>query len=268
MKYCVVCNQQKSCPICKGYSNKPFKVEEYRQSLASIGDLDTLVKTYNQLMAEIKNLNTSSFWNERLKESVSLRNQDGMTKDRVNIAFRYLPKTAKRILDIGIGYGFIEEFLSKSKNIEIFGNDISPLAIKNAKNKFDGCFRVESIYDMKYTNNFFDTVFVLEVLEHIPPSKIFGVLKNIKRLLKKCGILIVSVPSNEGLETMKYNSNGHMRDYTKPLIESELKLCGFKILDTKSLYAFETLYTIKKVIAKVLKNQWRPNNIVIKAGVL
>jgi len=267
MEYCLGCNQKNNYPICKKCSKKPFTVEKCRQALADIGDLGRLVELYKPLIAEINNLNTSLFWNKRLKESSPLKNQDGMTKDRIKIAFSYLPKKAKRILDIGIGNGFIEELLSKNKNIQIFGNDISDLAIKNAKNKFSGNFRMESIYNMKYPKNFFDAIFVLEVLEHIPPSKIFPVLKRIKNVLKKIGTVILSVPTNEGLEQMSSNPNGHVRDYTKSLIKAELKLAGFTILESKNLYAFSNFYYLKKMLSNILKCRWHPNNIVIKAKV-
>ncbi len=124
---------------------------------------------------------------------------------------------------------------------------------------------MQSVYKMNYLSSFFDAIFALEILEHIPPSKIFNVLEDIKKFLKMNGILIVSVPANEGLEKMNSNPSSHVRDYTKELISAELKLAGFDILDIKELYAFKNLYFFKKLIAKIFKKKWKPNNIIIKA---
>lgn len=261
--YCVVCSQKNCFLMCKKCSSNPFKVEKCRQILAKEGNSNDLKKTYSGPFSEITNLNTSSFWNERLDGSSVLANQDGMTRDRIRAAFSCLPKSVRRVLDVGVGYGFIEEYLPK--DIEIYGNDISNIAIKNIKNKFKGNFRKESVYSMKYSKGFFDAVFMLEVLEHIPPSKILLILKKIKKIIKERGILIISIPLNEGLEKMSDNPNGHVREYTKDLIEAELKICGFRVIETKVLYAFKTFYYLKKIIAKILKNRWRPNNITIKA---
>ena len=176
-----------------------------------------------------------------------------------------MPKNVNTILDIGAGYGYIENLISKNKNIKIYGNDISKNAIKNLKRRFNGNFKLESVYRMKYKPKMFDVIFMLEMLEHIPPSKTFIVLEDVKRFLTKNGSLIISVPTTEGLEKMKDNSNGHVRMYTKDLITAELKIGDFEVVSIKTLSAFRNLYTLKKLIAKVLKSKWEPNDIILVA---
>lgn len=264
VKECLACKAKGKYPICRKCARKPFLVERARQILASINELSLLKKTYNSKFAEIKNLNTSSFWNSKLSQETNLENQDGMTKDRVKTAFGFLPRSAKKILDVGAGNGYVEELLS-GKDIKIFGNDISDVSIKNLKNRFKGQFRKESIYRMKYPKRSFDTVFALEVLEHVPPSKIFNLLIKIRQILTREGSLIISVPTNEGLEKMKNNPSGHIRTYTENLIKAELKIAGFKILKLKTLYAFKSFYNFKKISSKILRNRWKPNDIVILA---
>ncbi len=240
-------------------------VERAKQVLAAVNDLVSLRKVYRAKYAEIKNLNTAKFWNERLSEKTNLQNQDGMTKDRIKTAFSFVPKKTERILDIGVGYGFVEELISRNKKIQIFGNDISPVSVKNLKDRFKGKFRKESIYKMKYPKKSFDAIFALEVLEHVPPSKLFNLLEKIREMLKKKGVFIVSVPTNEVLEKMKKNPNGHVRTYTENLIRAELKIAGFKIYKLKTLYAFKNFYTFKKISSKIFRNRWKPNNIIILA---
>lgn len=264
MNLCLICKSEKKYPLCRKCAKKPFLVEKARQILSSINDLDSLRKTYNLQYAEIRNLNTASFWNRKLSKEANLEKQDGMTQDRVKTAFRFLPRNAKKILDIGVGNGFIEELLSR-KNIKIFGNDISSFSIKNLKNKFKGQFRKESIYKMKYPKKSFDTIFALEVLEHVPPNKIFQILTKIKEILKENGSFIISVPTNEGLEKMRNNPSGHTRTYTENLIRAELKIASFNIIKLKTLYAFKNFYALKKISSKFLRNRWKPNNIIILA---
>ena len=264
MNQCLVCKSKNKYPLCKKCSKKPFLVERYRQILASIGDLNLLRETYSPKYAEIRNLNTSSFWNDKLSENPVLEEQDGMTKDRVKTAFRFLPRAARKILDIGAGSGFIEELLSK-RDIKIFANDISNFAVKNLISRFQGKFRKESIYSMKYPRLSFDAIFALEVLEHVPPAKITKLLKEIRGILKSKGFFIVSVPTNEGLDKMNTNPSGHVRTYTENLIRAELKIAGFKVMKLKTLYAFKNFYAIKKISSKFLRNRWKPNDIIILA---
>jgi 2-polyprenyl-3-methyl-5-hydroxy-6-metoxy-1,4-benzoquinol methylase len=246
---------------------KAFQLEKNRQKLAFMGELSVLNEKYKQSLPEIKNLNTSKFWDQRIDARIDHGPGDGMTRERVDIAYKFMPKRAMKVLDIGAGYGYIEKLLCINPNIEIFGNDISPNAIENLQKRFKGKFKLESLYKMKYKSEFFDAIFMLEVLEHVPPSKTFGLLADIKRMLKKRGYLILSVPMNEGLEEMKDNPNGHVRIYTQALIKAELEIADYDVLSSKMLYAFNTHYMLKKLISKISRNRWQPNNIVLLAQV-
>lgn len=241
-----------------------FKIEFQRQKLASKKDLVRLKSLYGLELPEIKNLNSSEFWDEIYADERDLNTQDGMTKDRIKTAVSFIPKGQQRILDIGAGMGYVEELISKDKKNEIYANDFSKISVENLKKRYKGNFSLQTVYGLKYPRILFDAVFFLEILEHIPPSKTFGVLKSIRNLLKTNGTLIVSVPMNEGLERMKYNPNGHVRMYTEDLIKAELEIAGFQVLKHKTLFAFPNFYYIKTIIARLSRRKY-PNNIVLKA---
>lgn len=243
---------------------KAFEIEKKRQMLASVGNINSLKKMYSSSLPSIKDLNSSGFWDTRYSEKTALRDQNPMTKKRVNIVYNYIPKNSKNILDVGVGLGWVEELLSRNKKVNLYGNDISPEAVYSLNKKFDGNFSEQSVYTLKYKKNFFDVVLALELLEHIPPEKIFGVLGSFYKLIKKGGVLIVSVPMNEGLEEMKDNPNGHVRMYTEDLIKAEMGISGFKVIASETLYAFDKFFTLKSIIAKAF-NTHKPNNIILKS---
>lgn len=265
MKKCLVCKKRNIKNLCYECSKNAFRFENYRQILAEKGELHSLIKTYKSFFPEIKDINTPEMWDKTFTDIGAIGDQDGMTKDRVKIAYKYLPSTCNKILDIGAGTGFIEEYLIKKRNIQIYANDFSDISIKKLGKKFKGKFERKSIYNLKYPNNFFDGIFILEVLEHIPPSKVLNVLRKVKKMLNKNGYLIISVPMNEGLEGMCDNPSGHVRDYTYPLIKAELELVGFRIIESKLLHAFKNFYKTKKMLSKIFKDKWKPNNVIIKA---
>ncbi len=265
MDRCLICSLKNNYPICKKCTVSSFEVEKCRQILAQIGDFKTLKEMYGSSIVEIESSNTPSFWNKKLDKILYLKDQDGMTRERVRIAFGFVPKNTKRILDVGAGYGFVEEFLSTNENVEIFGNDISDKAIDNLKKRFKGNFRVESIYKMSYPKSFFDVALMLEILEHIPPSKTFNILGKVRKFLKRDGTVIISVPTNEGLDKMSNNPNRHVRMYTTNLIKAELEISGFEVIQLKSIYAFKNFYKLKKILTIFLPKRWLPNDIIVLA---
>lgn len=244
--------------------DSPFEIEKKRQNLASAKKYRDLESTYKKKYPEIKDLNSPKLWNEIYSEDIKFLDQDGMTKDRINTVVKFLPKGRINLLDIGAGMGFVEELIKENKNINLYANDFSKKSIEFLNKKYKGEFSLQSIYDLKYKSNFFDVILVLEVLEHIPPSKIFRVLKKINLLMKIGGILIVSVPMNEGLHKMKNNPSGHVRTYDENLIKAELEIAGFRVMASKTFFAFPKSYLFKKIISKIIKRK-NPNNIVIKA---
>lgn len=264
---CIVCSRKifknNSINLCTHCVGDPYIIEEARDLLA-LKSPKKFKKLYSARYPEIKDLNTSMFWDKKMEKVLFLKDQDGMTRDRVNTAFQYLDKGSKKILDIGAGKGYLEELASK-QDLDIYANDFSKQSVNNLTKRFIGNYKVMSVFSLKYPRRNFDAVFILEVLEHIPPKKVFKVLKSINNLLKMNGQLIVSVPMNEGLKYMKENINGHVRTYTENVITTELKISGFKIIETKKIYAFKNLYMVKSFIARLFPKKWKPNNIIINA---
>lgn len=241
-----------------------FNIEKKRQFAAENKDFSELRSLYDNKYPEIKDLNTSKMWDDIYSYANKLSNQDSMTKDRVRIAYKFLPQDKIIILDVGAGLGWVEELVVKRRHLKLYANDFSPSAVKYLKKNFKGNFSIQTIYKLKYKKNYFDAIFVLEVLEHIPPSKVFNVLKSFRSFLKSDGVLIVSVPMNEGLEEMKTNPNGHVRMYSEELIKAELAIAGFKVVKSKNIFAFNKYYRSKSLIAKIFHTH-KPNNIILKA---
>lgn len=246
----------------------PFFVEDLRLSHALRKNSKGFLNTYNSKYPEIKNINSKSFWNQHFNTELSLSNQDKMTLEKISRIVSHLPNKKLKILDLGFGQGYLEEKLKSSKRkYELHGIDISDTAVKRATMKFNGTFirsdisRIEKIYKKET----FDVIVAIELIEHIPPKKIFKFYNSIHSLLKKGGVLIISTPLNEGLRNKTDNPSGHVRDYQPPVIKMELELSGFKLLKAHQLYAFRKNYILKSFLVKVFPFLKKPNNIVVKA---
>ncbi|MBM3209138.1 class I SAM-dependent methyltransferase [Candidatus Shapirobacteria bacterium] len=245
----------------------PYKIERVRQELAQENDISALRQTYKDEVASVRP-KPASFWDEKVKGSL-FAPQGPMDRERLSVAINMIPKVASvKVLDVGAGYGFLETELSTIKHIEIYGIDISWVAINRLRKKFKGYFTTGSAISLPYTKASFDVVFLLEVVEHLSPRDSLKAIKEAHRVLGDSGVLIVSIPLNEDIGSfreLKNNPSGHLRIYSEALILKELEMCGFKPLRAVRLYAFRNLYKLKRFLIRFLPGYRRPNDLVILA---
>lgn len=107
----------------------------------------------------------------------------------------HLPKYEMvSVLDAGCGDGRLCYELSKWINLDVTGVDYSERAIKFAK-AFDNKTEYVVADLMTYkSQKKFDYIILSEVIEHFIKKDIDKILKNIHKLLKKNGTLIITVP--------------------------------------------------------------------------
>jgi ubiquinone/menaquinone biosynthesis C-methylase UbiE len=163
------------------------------------------------------------------------------------------PQPKDKILEVGCGDGYYLHLLSSLEisDMSLTGVDIDKDALKSAKNNFKGK-KIKLLYadvedKLPFSANSFDKVVVSEVCEHLKDD-VKG-LREIKRVLKKGGTCIVTVPNhrypllwdpvNWILEklTGKHIEKGffaglwnqHKRLYTPKQIEKAVKKSGFSL---------------------------------------
>jgi 2-polyprenyl-3-methyl-5-hydroxy-6-metoxy-1,4-benzoquinol methylase len=117
-------------------------------------------------------------------------------KNKLNLINSYQPSKGL-ILDIGAGTG---DFLSVAKNDgwKTVGVEPSDKAKAIAKNK--GVSFVEKTSELE--DNTFDVISMWHVLEHVP--NLDEQIKELKRLLKPSGTLIVAVPNFKSFDAKHY----------------------------------------------------------------
>lgn len=118
-----------------------------------------------------------------------------LAKKRAKLADNLITNDCRngRILDIGCGsYPY---FLITTKFNEKYGIDpsINLALVKNTgitlkKDKIDGS-------KLPFSDNYFDAVTMLAVFEHIDHDKLKAVLREIRRVLKKDGVFIITTPA-------------------------------------------------------------------------
>src|SRR3989338_5058785 len=208
-----------------------------------------------------RNPNTADFWDSLVEKVERVSSKDHIAKDRIKFIVGLIPNLNIKVLDVGVGYGFLEKGLEKS-NVSIYGIDISPKSIIKAKSLYKGTFLIASAKEIPFKNNFFDCVCILEVLEHLYEFESTFVLNEVRRVLKNNGKLIVSVPLYD--EVYPNHPSGHVRVFTPEKLSEELYKNGFVVIKSKYLTAFASSYFIKSFINMILRIR-RPNNLIIVA---
>ncbi len=133
------------------------------------------------------------------KLEILLRNEiDPAFAKRAKFIFYSVEKEKpQRVLDAGCGRGFYLKALGHFNFIEeIHGVDIVDKYLKTAKRNCRGSkFKIQkaNIYSLPFPDNYFDCVICSEVLEHLSNDK--KALNELKRVLKKEGTLLLTVPS-------------------------------------------------------------------------
>jgi len=116
-----------------------------------------------------------------------------------------------KILDVGCGTGANLDFL-QSQGYQADGIDKSEIALSFCRQR--GLKVRQSLTNqLDYTDNSFDLVMALDVLEHIANEQ--ETLKEIKRVLKPGGIFVATVPAHQFLWSVHDEALHHFRRYNK-----------------------------------------------------
>ena len=150
----------------------------------------------------------------------------------------------KRVLDAGAGDGTLLNFLlNEHKDIDsAVALELSEEAIDIGKKKFPEMkFKQGSLENIPFPENYFETVFAIEVLEHL--LDIDQCLSEIHRVLKPGGFFCATTTDFNLLKRIViaiffwnrffYPNNPHIRFFTKKTLTDICRKHGFKPVDYK-----------------------------------
>ena len=135
-------------------------------------------------------------------------------------------KSGDKVLDLGCGNGRLLDLLGE-KGIDYIGVDNAENLIEIARKRYPGAdFRVASAFKLPFPEDYFDKVYSIAVLHHIPSQELRSeFLKEVKRVLKPGGLLILTV----------WNL-WQWRGWKSNLKYAALKILGLSKLDFKDVF--------------------------------
>lgn len=148
---------------------------------------------------------------------------------------KYTLKEGMKILDNGCGRGeFLHAFSTLGMQVE--GCDISSYC-QQAK--------IADLNKEKlpFPDEYFDVVFTKSVIEHIGDTEHY--MNEMKRVLKKGGLLILLVPDWETQYFIFYQDPTHIHPYTKASVYKLLKMMEFESVESEKFIQLPCVWKSK-----------------------
>ncbi|TAF65987.1 MAG: class I SAM-dependent methyltransferase [Cytophagales bacterium] len=156
-----------------------------------------------------------AYWTELESSTISLINKYSKEKDK--------------ILDVGVGMGRLISGLTK---LEKYGMDISLEQLKvSSKKGINTCLAM--VEEMPYNDSYFDIIVCTDVLEHVLDLNL--AIKNILRVLKPEGYLIIRVPHAENLSPYLDKNYPYRFAHLRNFDEFSLELLLNRVFDCKPI---------------------------------
>lgn len=162
----------------------------------------------------------------------------------------------EKVLEIGIGDGFGSFYLKKN-GLEVTALDIDYQAGQLLRERYINRFNIKIDFvngdatNLPFKDNSFDGVITCQVIEHIPENFIIDFLKEIKRVLNKNGVCLISTLNLEhNVKNPKTYQKfyQHHKEFTKDTLENTLQ----EVFDKIELLGLEL--TLKHRFFRRLKN--------------
>jgi SAM-dependent methyltransferase len=160
---------------------------------------------------------------------------------------------AQRVLDVGCASGWFEFLCTGRLDTAISAIDLEPATIEQARrNAPHADYAAASVFSLPFADATFDGAVMFEVIEHVPRQSEIAALKEVRRVLKRGGWLILSTPFAHPVSTVLDPAwyFGH-RHYSHDRIVSIMADAGFRTVTSIvrgglwELWGNITLYAFK-----------------------
>lgn len=173
---------------------------------------------------------------------------------------KYIPENVRRILDVGSGTGRYGLQLAKDfPNAHVVISDIVPESLELAEHIAremgirNVSFEKQDVNALSYPDESFDVVFCDAVIQHLPNVR--NAMKEMRRVLKKDGVLIVSAVNTCGIHTLfKHFINlfgggyryGYEKSYTSKELNNLFFMYHIETIALDGFYPAYGMYRLKK----------------------
>ncbi|MEM3154790.1 MAG: class I SAM-dependent methyltransferase [Candidatus Woesearchaeota archaeon] len=149
-------------------------------------------------------------------------------------------KKSMIVLDVGCGDGRMEELLAPSvKKIIGVDNQERPLQFARLLVTQKNVEFIRNDKKLPVSDSSMDAVVCFDVIEHVPINAVKSFVEEIKRVLKKKGIFVVTTPNRKELRGKLFGHKvdpKHYQEFTIAELQELLRKNGFDIKYTTGIY--------------------------------
>ena len=155
------------------------------------------------------------------------------------------------ILDIGCGSGYTLHSLTQNER-RSFGMDMHRQTMQRYQSHSQHQMNMTQadVSTMPFAKETFDTLLLLDVLEHVDDH---ALLQQLHPVLRPAAVIIASVPAVPFLWSFRDVDAGHLRRYTKAALSSVFTQAGFEI-QTMLYYQFFLFPLV--MVARIIGRFW------------
>jgi SAM-dependent methyltransferase len=157
------------------------------------------------------------------------------------------PPEAAHLLDAGCGSGrTLDELARRGK---AHGIELSPLGVRAARERGHDV-REAPVEEIPHGDGSFDLVTCLDVVEHTDDD--VAALRELRRITKPDGRLVVTVPAHPRLWSRHDELNGHRRRYTPASLETAAGEAGWR---TERRTGFNVFYLVPAAVVRIARRR-------------
>lgn len=158
-------------------------------------------KVHNRKIGGIGMKEWLQLYNDEISEAGGIfqyyQNKVSSKKKLIKIIMKHLPSNGS-VLEAGCGTGVLATYLA-TQGFSSYGIDneiqminLAKMVAKEISSTMKPCFEVKSIFDLSYSENYFDLIFSSGVLEHFSDSKI---IETLSKQLYCARYVVVLIPT-------------------------------------------------------------------------
>lgn len=196
---------------------------------------------------DLRYLYSQEYYNQSFPDKERLLSSSEATVEKIA---KYVADNKIRVLEIGAGVAFTLK-IAKDRGWEVFGTEISPFAVRYAKEKFGLEIFLGTLEEAKFPKDFFDLVIMTHVLEHLPDP--FKSLEKVFHILKNSGILYIVVPNIASFKAWlkkgkwAYLHPGmHLYHFSPRTLKKMVLKAGFKVIHMETPWDIITVEDLSK----------------------
>lgn len=169
-----------------------------------------------------------------------------------------------RALDAGCGTGANLRLLERDHRAT--GIDLSPLALARARTKARSPLARASVLSLPFRDGTFDLILCADVIYHAGVADDVAALREMRRVLRPGGTLIVNVPAFEGLRSAHDRAVHTARRYNRAMLRDRILAAG--LVPRRVIYWNTLLLPLAAMVRWFRRGDSGGSDIVVLPGAL